>query len=186
MTTPREHKIVVSPFDGLNASLLNDINRGITGTFGYSVDVHPLLKDLDFALDPDRNQYHSTSILDELSRLLPTGALKVLAICKVDLFIPILTHVYGEARLGGKTCVISIHRLKENISAMNPGTIFHYRVVKEAIHELGHTFGLRHCEEHSCVMHYARTVMDVDRKSDQPCRYCKVLLDDEKKRLSKN
>ena len=57
------------------------------------------------------------------------------------------------------------------------------RIVKEAIHELGHTFSLRHCREHSCIMHYCRTELDVDRKSDQLCRYCKILLDDEIKKL---
>ena len=54
---------------------------------------------------------------------------------------------------------------------------------QEAIHELGHTFNLRHCKEHTCLMHYCRDEHDVDQKSDQLCRYCKVLLNDEIKRL---
>jgi archaemetzincin len=57
------------------------------------------------------------------------------------------------------------------------------RLVKEALHELGHTFNLRHCQDKSCIMHYCRNIRDVDRKSDQPCRYCKILLEDELKKL---
>ena len=59
------------------------------------------------------------------------------------------------------------------------------RIGKEIIHELGHTFNLRHCEDQSCIMHYCRTELDVDRKSEHMCRYCKVLLSDECKRLEK-
>jgi archaemetzincin len=57
------------------------------------------------------------------------------------------------------------------------------RIVKEAIHELGHTFNLRHCPEDTCIMHYCRNEEDVDRKSDEICRYCKVMLEDEIKRI---
>ena len=59
------------------------------------------------------------------------------------------------------------------------------RVVKESIHELGHTFSLRHCRDRECIMHYCRTIRDVDRKSDELCRYCRILLEDEVGRLEK-
>jgi archaemetzincin len=108
----------------------------------------------------------------------------LLAVTRVDLFIPILTHVYGKAHLGGKACIISTHRLNEGLG-IGVGKPFSQRVVKEAIHELGHTFNLRHCPEHTCCMHYCRNINDVDRKSEQLCRYCKILLQDEIKRLTK-
>ena len=101
----------------------------------------------------------------------------------MDLFIPILTHVYGEAQLGGKSCIVSSYRLNEGHSAGLLDRKYIDRVVKEAIHELGHTFKLRHCPEHTCIMHYCRNEEDVDRKSDQLCRYCKVMLEDEIKGL---
>ena len=186
MTAPPEHIIVISPIGNLDTSLLKQISVGVTRRFGYRTEIVHLLQDLGFALDPPRNQYHSTSILEKLSGLAPDNALKVLAICKVDLFIPILTHVYGEAQLGGKASIISTHRLKERESPANNPKIYKGRIVKEAIHELGHSFGLRHCPDHSCIMHYCRTVKDVDRKSDQLCRYCDILLEDEIKRLAKD
>jgi len=100
----------------------------------------------------------------------------------VDLFIPILTHVYGEAQLGGKACIISTHRLQEGICTNAGFKTYHCRILKEAIHELGHTFNLRHCPDHTCIMHYCRSIRDVDRKLERLCRYCRILLEDEIKR----
>jgi archaemetzincin len=134
-------------------------------------------------VDPVRKQCHSTPILETLSIVSPAEAIKVLAITKVDLFIPILTHVYGEAQLGGKACILSTHRFSEGLA---PGAeVFGERILKEAIHELGHTFHLRHCRDASCVMHYCRGIREVDRKSNQFCRYCTVLLQDETRRLAR-
>jgi archaemetzincin len=178
-----ENSILIAPFDGRDKSLLNQIRREINRIFGCRTEIMPLLQDVDFALDPGRNQYHSTLILEKLASLAPDHAIKVLAIAEVDLFIPILTHVYGEAQLGGKAAIISTHRLGEGLPPVSNPKTFRHRAVKEAIHELGHTFNLRHCLDHTCIMHYCRTVQDVDRKSDQICRYCKILLEDEMKRL---
>ena len=132
--------------------------------------------------DPVRKQYHSTPILETLAILAPRRALKLLGITRVDLFIPILTHVYGEAQLGGKACIVSTFRL--NAAGSGPQQeVVALRVVKEAIHELGHTFSLRHCLDPACTMHYCRSPADVDRKSTELCRYCRVMLDDELERI---
>jgi len=173
-----EHSIVISPIGELDASLLSKVNSEVNHIFGYRTETIFLIEDLDFAFDPLRDQYHSTSILDRLSSLAPLHAVKVLAISDVDLFIPILTYVYGEAQLDGKACIVSIHRLKDGDAIPNNPDPFHSRIIKEAIHEIGHTFGLRHCPDHACIMHYCRTVEDVDRKSGHLCRYCNVLLED--------
>ena len=157
----------------------------IKQVFGYSTETSSILQDLSFALDENRNQYHSTAILDRLAADIPPHAIRVLAIAQVDLFIPILTHVYGEAQLGGTACVVSTFRLNESRSGLHIAPRYIERIVKEAIHELGHTFNLRHCPEHTCIMHYCRNEEDVDRKSDELCRYCKIMLEDEIKRLKK-
>ncbi len=183
MSDLKKHTIIISPIGNPDTNLLNRVRRAIYNIFGYPTEIIPILDEVDFALDPGRNQYHSTPILDELVRNIPYRAAKVLAIAKVDLFIPILTHVYGEAQLGGKACIISTYRLKESLSPLNSHEVYPCRVIKEAIHELGHTFNLRHCRDRSCIMHYCRTVKDVDRKRNQLCRYCSVLLEDELKRL---
>ena len=173
---------MISPIGELSTELIEEIRREIKRIFGFSIEITPILEDLTFALDADRHQYHSTLILEQLAARMPPKAKKVLAIAQVDLFIPILTHVFGEAQLGGSACIVSTFRLNEGHSGMVVPKKYMDRIIKEAIHELGHTFNLRHCPDHTCIMHYCRNEQDVDRKSDQLCRYCKIMLEDEIKR----
>lgn len=180
------NKIIVSAIGDVDEALILPVCRHIEQVFGYSTVPMRLLKDLGFAFDPERLQYHSTKILEKLASVAPEDALRVLAIATVDLFIPILTYVYGEAQLGGKACIISTHRLCEELNPVKGKEILQFRIYKEAVHELGHTFKLKHCKDQSCIMHYCRSIRDVDRKSDQLCRYCRILLEDEIKRLAKN
>jgi archaemetzincin len=178
--------LVISPIGRLEVDrgFMEHLGNEIHSVFGYPTDIRPLLDETDLRVDPVRKQYHSTPILEKLTMIGPPDALKVLAITKVDLFIPILTHVYGEAQLGGKSCILSIYRFSK-VRALAAGReIFQSRVAKEAVHELGHTFNLRHCRDSTCVMHYCGSVEEVDRKSNQFCRYCRVLLDDEIERLA--
>lgn len=184
MTAPPQHSIVVFAIGALDTELLEQVSKEISRIFNYQTEIIPSLQDLEFALDPARGQYHSTLILERLGILAPLQAVKVLAIVEVDLFIPILTHIYGEAQVGGKRCIVSTYRLRQGLNPLSGPQRYHQRVAREAIHELGHTFKLRHCPDQTCIMHYCRTVMDIDRRSDQFCRYCKVLLEDEKKRLA--
>jgi len=185
LTPQPAHNIIISPIGDVTSDLLDPIRGEIKRIYGYPTEVLALLNDIEFAFHPNRNQYHSTPVLEQLALNAPANAIKVMALVEVDLFIPILTHVYGEAQLGGKACIVSTVRLNEGHSYLNTQEPFLSRIVKEAIHELGHTFKLRHCREHTCLMHYCRDESDVDRKSDQLCRYCKVLLEDEIKRMQK-
>ena len=180
-----EHILVISPIGRLDVDrgFVEHLGKEIRAVFGYQTDIRPLLDEKDLWGQPVRKQDHSTPILETLAMISPPEAIRVLAITKVDLFIPILTHVNREAQLGGKACILSTHRFSEGFA---PGAeILRDRIFKEAIHELGHTFNLRHCRNASCVMHYCRGVREVDRKSNQFCRYCAVLLQDEMKRLAK-
>ena len=178
MRPSAEHTILISPIGGADAEALRGVGEEIRRVFGYATEVACLFDDVEFALNPDRGQYYSTPILERLAKLAPVHAVRVVALTKVDLFIPILTHVYGEAQLGGRACIVSTCRLTENLPLLNRDEVFVLRVAKEAVHELGHTFDLRHCKDPSCIMHYCRSVADVDRKSRALCRYCGVLLQD--------
>jgi archaemetzincin len=180
-----EYRIAISPIGNIESSLTDSIGREVQRIFGYRTEVVTIIAQLDFALNFERQQYYSTMILEKLTAVASARDLKLLAITTVDLFIPILTYVYGEAQIGGKACIISTCRLNEGISSSDSGQRLHDRAVKEALHELGHTFKLRHCPERSCLMHYCRSIQDVDRKSDHLCRHCHVLLEDELKRLAR-
>jgi archaemetzincin len=180
-----EHKIIISPMGDHDTDLLDTIGKEVKRLFGFPVERKKLVNNVDFAFDTKREQYYSTPILEKLALKATPDTSRILAITDIDLFIPILTFVYGEAQLGGTSCIISTCRLTKDLSAETSKDIFYSRVIKEAIHELGHTFKLLHCKDPSCIMHYCRSIKDVDQKSDQLCRYCKILLDDEKKRLLK-
>jgi archaemetzincin len=185
LIAPSPHTVLISPIGDVDPTLIEAAGAEIDRVYGMRTEIAPLLDEVEFAFDEDRNQYYSTLILERLAARAPSCALKVLGIIRVDLFIPILTHVYGEAQLGGKACIVSTHRLDEGFPNILHET-YNHRVAKEVIHELGHTFNLRHCRERNCIMHYSRTVEDVDRKSNQLCRYCQVLLNDKLKRLQKS
>lgn len=175
--------IIISPIGEIDQDICGLVEKKIQSVFGYKTTTCPILSDISFAYDESRKQYHSTPILKKLSDNAPENCFKIIGITRFDLFIPILTHVYGEAQLGGKACIISTYRLHDSPGIESYSKI-HERIVKEAIHELGHTFNLRHCGSASCIMHYCRGIHDVDMKSDQLCRYCAIMLADEIKSLA--
>jgi archaemetzincin len=176
--------ILVSPVGDIAEDISNAVVQKIGLMFKTDALIFPLLQDIDFAYDVDRNQYWSSRILETLAEKAPDHCLKVLAITKKDLFIPILTHVYGEAQLGGKAAVVSISRLNTGLETVEMQR-FMDRIAKEAVHELGHTFDLRHCEDPLCIMHYCRKIADVDHKLNRFCRYCSIFLSDSIKALEK-
>lgn len=184
MKQQARHRIIVAPIGTIKSSWLHAVEDAVARIFNFSISVHPLLEDISFAFDPDRDQYHSTEILNHLSPLLPETAVRILAITDVDLFIPILTYVYGEAQLGGTAAILSVHRLIQRPVRSDSDRLIRDRIAKEAVHEIGHTFHLKHCPDPACIMHYCRGIKDVDQKTDQLCRYCRVLLSDAMKKTA--
>lgn len=127
--------------------------------------------------DPRRGQYSSTRILRAMLAEDPPATDKVLGITDVDLFIPVLTFVFGEAQVGGPAGLVSLARLRRTYDdrPASPETI-EARLLKECLHELGHTFGLVHCPDQVCVMSRSNSVLDVDRKGAALCRDCRLRL----------
>ena len=127
----------------------------------------------DPAYDPLRRQYHSTLLLTQLEQERGSLFPKILGVTEADLFIPILTFVFGEAQLGGTSAILSLARLRQGFYGLpeDAGLLYH-RAEKEALHELGHTAGLVHCPDYGCVMHFSNSVEEVDLKGDRFCRAC--------------
>jgi archaemetzincin len=95
----------------------------------------------------------------------------------VDLFIPVLTFVFGEAQVNGSAAVVSTARLRLTYDERPaPRALVEARLLKECLHELGHTFGLVHCTDGMCVMARSNSILDVDRKRAAFCRDCRALL----------
>jgi archaemetzincin len=126
-----------------------------------------------------RGQYHSTQILEYLLSEHDSGAFRILGITSVDLYIPILTFVFGEAQLNGTAAVISLFRPRGDADGTNPPrAVVLNRLIKLGIHELGHTFGLGHCREEGCLMGFSANLEKLDQKNLALCPYCQVLLAD--------
>jgi archaemetzincin len=132
---------------------------------------------VDFAFDAGRRQYGSIPVLEMLARLCPADAWKVLAVTGRDLYIPVLTFVFGHAQLGGRAAVISLARLRQEFYGLAPNReLFVERASKEALHETGHMFGLVHCAERSCAMSLATNVRQIDEKKAAYCAGCTARL----------
>jgi archaemetzincin len=133
------------------------------------------------ALEPfyssDRKQYHSTEILRQLLPYATGKEQHILGIMDEDLYIPILTFVFGEAQLNGRCALMSGHRLHQEYYGLpEDETLYLNRCEKEAIHELGHTVGLTHCDNFECVMRYSNSVADIDIKRNIFCPNCSQTL----------
>lgn len=135
------------------------------------------LPSVDFAFDAGRGQYRSLDVLAMLVRRCPPDAWKLLAVTERDLFVPVLTFVFGQAQLAGQVAVISLARLRQEFYGLAPNAeIFLERAAKEALHETGHTFGLVHCADRSCAMSLAANVRQIDEKQAAWCAPCTAQL----------
>jgi len=125
------------------------------------------------AYHPGRQQYYSTQLLGAILNCANGWSAKLLGVCEVDLFIPILTFVFGEAQLNNRSALISACRLRQPFYGLPEDLdLLYTRCEKEALHELGHTFGLLHCSSHTCVMHPSNSVEQIDLKTSLFCPSC--------------
>lgn len=168
--------LLVAPLTRL--PLEADVVRGpVERAFGVKVRVAPLAIELDRAFNAGRGQLNSTTILKLLLAERATGVGRVLGLVDQDLFIPVLTYVFGEAQLGGAVAVASTFRLREPWAAGGaPSAVLEARLIKTALHELGHTYGLRHCLHPRCVMTSAAGLEMLDEKAAAFCLACQGRL----------
>jgi len=132
--------------------------------------------DLTRFFDPGRSQYNANEVIKELIPLAHNTD-KVVGVTDLDLFIPVLRYIFGQAYLGGSAALISGHRLENSRYGMaDDPKIFFDRLLKSILHELGHTFGLRHCLQPSCIMVSSTYVEEIDQKSDLFCKQCRSEL----------
>jgi archaemetzincin len=121
-----------------------------------------------------RGQHASATMLNWLLEAGP-GEGRILGVTDRDLFIPVLTYVFGEAQLGGRAAVVSSARLGEGTRELGPPLLLQ-RLTKEAVHEMGHAFGLRHCDTPRCVMGRSPGLAGIDAKTHQLCPTCRQRL----------
>ena len=153
---------------------LKKIAEAVKNEFLLSVNFKEGRIDLSEFYDPIRRQYNGMKLLKEVDSLYSSDKNKTIGLFSVDLFIPILTYIFGQAFLNGRTGIASLYRLSNERYGMNSDDKFIFdRFKKEVIHELGHTFGLIHCHVPTCVMRSSTYVEDIDQKSANLCLKCR-------------
>jgi archaemetzincin len=169
--------IAVVPLGKVAEDVMRVVADSLQGILRLPVDLLDATPIPNHTFMESRNQHNAMAIIKYLDKSFPHNSLKILGVTERDLSNPILTYVFGEAYMGGRSAVLSTARLKvaqtgETVSR----ELFLERVVKVALHELGHTFNLPHCHTDRCVMRASNGLMDLDEKLNYVCSYCELLL----------
>jgi archaemetzincin len=169
--------ISLMPVGQVDHALLEPLAEALTRRLNVACSIQPEGLEAEFAFNPMRRQYHSTEILKKILQRPQGKTWKVLGVTEMDLYIPVLTFVFGEAQLSDGGAVVSAHRLRQEFYGMpTDPELLHERLLKEALHELGHTYGLRHCPNYTCVMSSSNGVERIDLKNAEFCPTCTQLL----------
>jgi archaemetzincin len=137
----------------------------------------PALAVPEGAYDAKRQQYQSVEIMKLVARSTPRDASRILGVTDVDLAIPMLSFLFGQAQFDGPVAIVSLCRLHQEFYGLPAQEkLLRERTVKETLHELGHTFGLVHCSDPNCAMSLATHIELVDSKSERYCARCGTQL----------
>ncbi len=167
---PAIHLVPIAFHDTLS---IESLREDLIDALRMDVQISSIQIDEEEAIDRSRQQYHSGLILASLLKASPSDDSKLLGVTTCDLFLPIFTFVFGQAQLDNRAAVFSTFRLSNEFYVMPASSgMFRERVLKEALHEIGHPFGLKHCFDIPCVMNSSTYVEDIDMKPVQYCDSC--------------
>jgi archaemetzincin len=165
-------KITLKPLGNIADEIMEELKDRVGNIFHCPVDIKADFIDLAQAYNPERKQYFSSKLLASFKK--SEREERVVGIADVDLYVPRLNFVFGEADVGSGTAIVSLYRLRQEYYGLAPDeALFMERTTKETIHELGHTFGLEHCPNNKCVMHFSNSLADTDLKEANFCSSCR-------------
>jgi len=170
--------ITLISFGYFEKDILEKTAEAVANEFRASVNLRDGHLDLSEFFDPNRRQYDGNLLLKQVDSIPFPDSSKTLGLFNVDLYIPILTFIFGQAFLNGRTGIASLYRFSnERYGITGDNEFLVDRFKKEVIHELGHTFGLIHCHNSICVMRSSTYMEDIDQKNQQFCLSCRAQLD---------
>jgi archaemetzincin len=170
-------KITLKPLGSVADGTMERLKDRVGSIFHCPAEIEAGFGDLAQAYDPKRKQYYSSGLLASLKKLERDE--RVVGVADVDLYVPRLNFVFGEADVVSGTAIVSLCRLRQEYYGLAPDeALFLERAAKEIVHELGHTFGLGHCSNNRCVMHFSNSLADTDLKEAHFCNMCrpKIIL----------
>jgi len=177
-----EQRIILRPLVQIDSHMLETLKESLTQTFNCSVEIEALTLSLEYAYEPKRKQYLASLISSTLRSFSVEPGDRCLGIVDVDLYSPGLNFIFGEADISSGVAIISLYRLRPERYVLPPDEgLFQDRAIKEAVHELGHTYHLSHCGDTKCVMHFSNSLADTDIKSASFCPKCQRKLKEDKK-----
>jgi archaemetzincin len=166
--------ITLITFGHFEEDFLDKIAVSVKSEFNCDVNIREGHLDLSDFYDAGRRQYDGMKLLHEIDYSFSSNQYKTLGLFNVDLFIPILTYIFGQAFLKGQSGIASHYRFSnERYGMSKDDKSILDRLRKEVIHELGHTYGLIHCHIPTCVMRSSTYVEDIDQKSANLCLKCR-------------
>jgi archaemetzincin len=166
--------ILVVPIGTVAGADLVPIAPALEGTLGCAVEVYdgpPIMP--GSASGAAHAQCDASRLLRALLARFPDQRGKVVGVTSIDLFVPGLAWIYGQAQVEGPGAIVSLHRLAEAFYGRGSDSVLERRrLLTEVIHEAGHAFGLSHCEDPFCLMHWSGRVEQIDAKGEQFCGTC--------------
>jgi archaemetzincin len=170
--TPRT--IYIQPLGNVNQKLLNYVKNSVTEFYGYTCIIKPKINLTNDILTASKTRYEASKILNKFN----SNQNKII-ITEVD-----IAHrknssfpewgIFGLGLRPGKTCVVSTFRLKKGVTIQQ----MLVRLKKVSLHEIGHNFGLMHCNKHkNCLMNDAKgTIKQVDKEKIWFCQRCSKII----------
>jgi archaemetzincin len=163
------------PIGNFDGRLLRELAPAMANLFRIPTEILAVRLDPEFAYHGERQQFHSSEILQAMQPYVKADSWRILGITSLDLYIPILTFVFGEAQIGGPCGLVSSHRLCQEFYGLPADAdILQQRLLKEAVHEIGHTLDLTHCEDYQCAMAPSHAVEWIDLKESTLCSSCQA------------
>src|SRR5579863_8916017 len=166
------------PVGKVDTSLLDHLRVSIPRCLQVTCEILPTQLDPALVYHSERQQYHSSEILQSMQGLVRPHDWRLLGVADVDLYIPILKYVFGEAQMGGPCAVVSAYRLRQEFYGLEgDSSLLRQRLLKESVHELGHTLDLHHCEDYQCAMAASHSVEWIDLRESTLCESCRSRLE---------
>jgi archaemetzincin len=170
-------RILIVSIGDVDSDILRNIANALEKAFHCKIELGKKMLIPGDSYNSKRKQYHSTIILKKIQADKPKSFDRMLGITDVDLYVSGLNFVFGEADVFSGVTVISLTRLRQEFYGLKPDNrLLRERAIKEAIHEIGHTYGLGHCSNPKCIMHFSNSLKDTDIKGQGFCNICKNML----------